>query len=166
MKKPILLFFALLLTTYGPSGQADPQPPWGVTTVQDTLTDIRANLTAWLAAFNAKDIDALMALYDEKSSYAGASGPYLTTLENIRSRYAAGFETINATLLFKEEKAIAGSDMGLLVGKYYFAPPEGAETTGSIGRVALVYRKQADSSWKLLFDMDNAPGDISPDDFR
>lgn len=134
--------------------------------MQDTLTQIRANLDAWLAAFNSKDVDALMTLYDEESSYAGASGPYLTTLENIRARYAAGFENINATLLFKEEKAVAGIDMGLLVGKFYFAPPEGTAAPGSTGRVALVYRKQADGNWKLLFDMDNAPGDISPDDFE
>lgn len=134
--------------------------------MQDTFTDIRANLDQWLAAFNAKDIGALMALYDPDSSYAGASGPYLTQLDKIRAHYAAGFENINATLLFKEEKAVAGTDMGLLVGKFYFAPPEGSAAPGLTGRVALLYRKQADGSWKLLFDMDNAGGDISPADFQ
>jgi|GEM_PF-1015577 len=135
----------------------------------DKVTDIslvRANLTAWLAAFNAKDIDALMEQYDAESSYAGASGPYLTSLEDIRALYSAGFDAINATLLFFEEKAVAGSDMALIVGKFYFAPPEGSDATGLTGRVALVYRKQADGSWKLLFDMDNAGADVSPQDFQ
>ncbi|MEO9968282.1 MAG: DUF4440 domain-containing protein [Hyphomonadaceae bacterium] len=136
---------------------------------KDMATDIslaRANLTAWLAAFNAKDVDALMALYDPDSSYAGAGGPYLTSLDAIRARYAAGFEAINARLLFQEETAVAGSDMALIVGKFYFAPPAGSEGTGPTGRVALVYRKQGDGTWKLLFDMDNAGIDVSPEDFE
>ena len=136
---------------------------------KDMATDIslaRANLTAWLTAFNAKDVGALMALYDPDSSYAGAAGPYLTSLDAIRARYAAGFEAINARLLFQEETAVAGSDMALIVGKFYFAPPAGSEGTGSTGRVALVYRKQGDGSWKLLFDMDNAGIDVSPQDFE
>ena len=107
-----------------------------------------------------------MALYDPESSYAGASGPYLTSLEAIRARYAAGFKAISATLLFQEETAVAGSDMALIVGKFYFAPPASSQDTGSTGRVALVYRKQSDGAWKLLFDMDNAGIDVSPQDFE
>ena len=136
---------------------------------RDIATNIslaRTNLTTWLAAFNAKDVDALMALYDPESSYAGASGPYLTSLEAIRARYAAGFKAISATLLFQEETAVAGSDMALIVGKFYFAPLAGSQGTGSTGRVALVYRKQSDGAWKLLFDMDNAGIDVSPQDFE
>ena len=135
----------------------------------DMATNIslaRENLTTWLAAFNAKDVDALMALYDPESSYAEAGGPYLTSLEAIRARYAAGFEAISATLLFQEETAVAGSDIALIVGKCYFALPAGPQGAGSTGRVALVYRKQSDGAWKLLFDMDNAGIDVSPQDFE
>lgn len=166
MIKHIPLALALLFTACAPVSQADPTPSSGATTVQDNLIDIRANLDGWLRAFNAKDIDALMALYDPASSYAGGSGPYLTNLDDIRARYAAGFGNINATLLFREEKAIAGTDMGLIVGQFYFKPLDAEAETGPTGRVALVYRKQDDSSWKLLFDMDNAPGDIDPADFQ
>lgn len=134
--------------------------------MQDNVTAIRANLAAWLAAFNAKDIDALMALYDPESSYANAGAPFITDLESIRTRYTATFAGVSGTLLFKEEKAFASADMGLIVGKYYFKPPEGAEGDGPAGRVALVYRKAADGSWGLLFDMDNSPPDVSASDFK
>ena len=167
MLKFAVIAMAVLVSACEARGQNAPvtvssQPSEAAT----NLAQIRANLDAWLAAFNAKDVDALMALYDEDSSYAGASGPYISGLENIRERYAAGFDFIDGTLLFQEEKAIAGEDMGLLVGKYYFQPPTTSLTAGPTGRVALVYRKQADGSWKLLFDMDNVPPDVSPDDFR
>ena len=166
MLKPIFLTLVLLFTGCSAPSGAEPTSHSAASEVQDNLTSMRANLDAWLTAFNAKDIDALMALYDPESSYAGAVGPYLTSLDAIRAQYTVGFNAINATLLFKEEKAVAGSDMGLIVGKFYLAPPEGQAGPGPTGRVALLYRKQSDDSWKLLFDMDNSPGDISPDDFN
>lgn len=146
--------------------QTDEMPKTQDIDMATNISLARANLTTWLAAFNAKNVDALMALYDPESSYAGASGPYLTSLEAIRARYAAGFEAISATLLFQEETAVAGSDMALIVGKFYFAPLASSQGTGSTGRVALVYRKQSDGAWKLLFDMDNAGIDVSPQDFE
>ena len=168
MIKPFLISLALSLSAGMLPNAAAAQAPHetGTDTMPDAVTQIRANLDSWLAAFNAKDIDALMALYDPESSYANANAPYRTTLEDIREGFAAGFSALNATLQFKEETAVAGSDMGLLVGKYYFAPPQGETSPGPTGRVALVYRKQADGSWKLLFDMDNAPPDVSPADFQ
>lgn len=142
--------------------------PTPQTQESETVTDltlVRANLTAWLAAFNAKDIDALMALYDAESSYASAGAPLITGEADIRERYQGAFAAITGTLLFKEEKAFVEGGMGLLVGQYYFKPPQGAAQTGGTGRVALVYRKQADGSWKLLFDMDNTPPDVTPENF-
>jgi len=172
MAKPTILLTllaAVLASQLPVSFAQEPQAgehSQGATQVQDNLPAIRANLDLWLAAFNAKDIDALMALYDPDSSYANANAPFIDDLPTIRARYSATFAGVNGTLLFKEEKAFAGTDMGLIVGKYYFAPPEGTDGDGPTGRVSLVYRKQADGTWKLLFDMDNTPPDISPADFE
>ncbi|MEM9669448.1 MAG: DUF4440 domain-containing protein [Pseudomonadota bacterium] len=138
----------------------------GSETMRENLGSIRANLAAWLTAYNAKDIDALMALYEVESIYAGATAPLLTNLDEIRARYAAGFANNRGKLLFKEEKAFVSGDMGLLLGKYYFQPPKGVNAPGPTGRVTLVYRRQDDGRWKLLLDMDNSPPDVLPSDFE
>jgi len=134
--------------------------------MSENIALIRANLDTWMAAFNAKNLDGLFALYDAESVYANASAPMMVGIPAIREWYAAAFENVAGTLHFSEEKAFAGSDMGLLVGKYYFEPPAG-EVAGEndTGRVALVYRKNEDGAWKLLFDMDNTPPDVTPADF-
>lgn len=173
--KSLIAAAALLAITPDPVGQAAfaQDGPHAAATRHTSEIDIstdldlvRESLNAWLAAFNAKDIDALMALYDAESSYANANAPLLTDLETIRARYGEGFNVLTGTLRFKEEKAFATGGMGLIVGKYFFEPPAGEPVTGgSTGRVALVFRKDANGAWKLFFDMDNTPPDVTPADF-
>ena len=55
--------------------------------------------------------------------------------------------------------------MALLSGDYYFEPPAGitpAEDDTLTGRVLVALRRNAAGEWKFLFDMDNAPPDVSP----
>jgi len=130
---------------------------------------VRANLNNWLQAFNRKDIDALFALYDPNSVYANAGAPLLTGIDQIKPWYEAAFSAVEGTLLFQEEFLCQETDMALLVGKYYFSPPATGSTqpasSGDAGRVALVYRRVSDGDWRLLFDMDNTPPDVSAADF-
>jgi len=134
--------------------------------MSENLTLIRANLNSWMTAFNAKDLDGLFSLYDTESVYANAGAPMMVGIPAIREWYAVAFENVDGTLLFSEEKAFAGSDMGLIVGKYYFEPPAGKPVgENTAGRVALLYRKDESGAWKLLFDMDNTPPDVTPADF-
>ena len=144
---------------------ADHRAASAVQTKADPSDLIRANLDRWISAFNKKDIDALLALFDEESVYANANAPIISGKEAIRERYQATFDVVRGTLKFREEYAFAEDGMGLLVGKYYLEPPIGVTGPGATGRVALVYRKQNDNSWKLLFDMDNSPPDVLHTDF-
>lgn len=41
---------------------------------------------------------------------------------------------VEGTLLFKEESFFQGEDMALLVGKYYFTPPNESDAKGDTGR--------------------------------
>ncbi|KAB7615313.1 DUF4440 domain-containing protein [Amylibacter sp. SFDW26] len=132
------------------------------------IQSVRENLKTWLAAFNAKDIDTLFTLYDPESVYANAGAPLMVGADQIRGWYAQAFQSIEGTLLFKEEKLFLEGTMALIVGKYFFQPPEGVgvpDDANLTGRVSLVYRKPADGKWGLLFDMDNTPPDVSPADF-
>lgn len=128
---------------------------------------VRDNIAGWLAAFNAKDLEALKSFYDPESYYANAAAPMYHGIDAIMTWYEQAFAMVEGTLHFKEEFLIEESNMALLVGKYYFAPPSGdaAETENASGRVALVYRRAHDNRWLLLFDMDNTPPDVSPGDF-
>lgn len=128
---------------------------------------VRDNITGWLAAFNAKDADALKSFYDSESYYANAAAPMYHGVDAIITWYEQAFAMVEGKLHFKEEFLIEESNMALLVGKYYFAPPVGdaAPAENATGRVALVYRRAADNRWLLLFDMDNTPPDVSPGDF-
>ena len=128
---------------------------------------VRENITGWLDAFNAKDIDALKSFYDPESYYANAAAPMYHGVETIMTWYEQAFAAVEGTLRFKEEFLFEESSMALLVGKYYFEPPSGnaAHADNATGRVALVYRRAAGGRWLLLFDMDNTPPDVSPGDF-
>ncbi len=128
---------------------------------------VRENIAGWLAAFNAKDLDALKSFYDPESSYANAAAPMYHGIDAIMGWYEQAFATVTGTLHFREEFLIEEGSMALLVGKYYFAPPSGdpAGAENATGRVALVYRRAPDDRWLLLFDMDNTPPDVGPGDF-
>ena len=58
--------------------------------------------------------------------------------------------------------------MAVIIGAYYFLPPENTQATEqehATGRVTLVYRRNDSGKWKLLCDMDNMPPDVSPSMF-
>lgn len=133
---------------------------------KNELSKVRENLHTWLKAFNNKDAETLFSLYDPESIYANAGAPLMKGINQIRPWYEGAFAQIEGTLLHQEEAAFIEGTMAILIGKYYFKPPEGAQEEGATGRVALVYRKSTDGRWGLLFDMDNMPPDIKPEDFK
>ena len=128
---------------------------------------VREVLNTWLVAFNAKDTSTLFSLYDPEAVYANSNAPLMRGIEEIRPWYEHAFETVTSTLLFKEEVLFQKGDMALLVGKFYFRPSNGStdNESGETGRVALTYRRAEDDRWLLLYDMDNTPPDVLPQDF-
>ncbi len=133
------------------------------------IEKVRQNLSNWLAAFNAKDSEALFALYDPESIYANAGAPLMRGLDEIRPWYEQAFENFEGTLHHKEEAVFVEGNMALLLGAYYFAPPPGVtlpEDAHLTGRVLLAYRRNQVGQWKLLFDIDNTPPDVTPSLFN
>ena len=129
------------------------------------LDKARAALDAWLAALNAKDIEALVAVYDPEIVYANAVAPLLQGVDQIKQWFERVLPNIGGTLLYKEETAFIEGAIALLSGVYYFEPPAGvtpAEDDNLTGRVLVALRRNATGEWKFLFDMDNAPPDVSP----
>lgn len=166
--KSLFLSLAVVLVSnaFVHVSHADDTANIGTATVQDPLSEIRSNLESWLAAFNEKDIEGLLTHYDDETVYANANAPIIAGKQAIRERYSTAFASVQGTLKFKEEHAFIEEGMGLIIGKYYFEPGADAASEGGTGRVALVYRRQVDGSWGLLFDMDNDPPDVLPADFK
>lgn len=132
------------------------------------IAKVRENLADWLRAFNAKDIDSLFLLYDTNSLYANANAPLMRGVEQIRPWYQEALANVQGKLLYREEAAIQDGNLAMLLGAYYFKPPTGVTPPSDAkltGRVALVYKRNQEGDWKLLFDMDNTPPDISPETF-
>ncbi len=129
------------------------------------LAKVRNNLETWLKAFNTRDIETLFTLYDSESIYANAAAPLMRGIDQIKPWYEETFKVIAGMLHYKEEAAFIEGGMAVLLGVYYFAPPKGVtppEDTHLTGRVSLIYRRNNAGQWKLLFDMDNTPPDVTP----
>ncbi len=136
---------------------------------EEEIAKVRTNLSNWLAAFNEKNLDKLFSLYAADSMYANAGAPLLRGIEEIKPWYEEAFKQVEGTLRYKEEAAVQQGSLAMLLGIYYFEPPTGvvppvdAELTG---RVSLIYRREQQGDWKLIFDMDNTPPDVSPANFQ
>lgn len=128
-----------------------------------SVAAVRTVLDQWMAAFNAHDVDALMALYDEEATYAPHGGPRKTDLPTIRESFVADF-AISPRVFFEEEVAIAEASLGYITGRFTLQGkhPESQSDIQQAGRVVVVFRKSPEGSWKLLFDMDNRPPDVAP----
>ena len=138
--------------------------------IQDTneITKVRQNLETWLEAFNAKDIETLFSLYDPESIYANAGAPLMRGVEQIKPWYQEALANMKGTLLHQEEAALQDGNLAMLLGAYYFQPPAGVTPPVDAhltGRVSLIYRRNQNGDWKLIFDMDNTPPDITPAQF-
>lgn len=136
---------------------------------QKELAKVRENLSEWLTAFNLRDADKLLTLYAPDSMYANAAAPLMRGVAQIKPWYEQAFTTISGTLRYKEEAAIQEGSLAMLLGIYYFEPPPGVsppEDAHLTGRVSLIYRRDEHGRWKLVFDMDNTPPDVSPEDFE
>ncbi|MEM7587054.1 MAG: nuclear transport factor 2 family protein [Acidobacteriota bacterium] len=132
-----------------------------------TADEIRNALASWLDAFNGRDVDALMAIYDPQAVYANAAASLMRGKDEIRPWFENALAGTRATACFKEEALFSGADLSLIVGKFYtkFAQEGQDEESGETGRVGLVFRRSEAGSWRLAFDMDNRPPDVDVRDF-
>lgn len=127
----------------------------------------RKALASWLSAFNARNAEALMALYDPEAVYANDNAPLMRGIDAIRPWFENTFASTTAKALFKEEALIHGTEISLIVGKFYLQASQQNpdEELGETGRVVTVFRRSHDGQWRLIFDMDNRPPDVQPSDF-
>ena len=134
----------------------------------ETKDQIRTMMQKWLAAYNNRDIDDLISLYDPDIYYSNNGSDLQRDLGDLRRGYEERFKSPTKTKIsFKEEIVNAEANIGYIAGKYQVSiVPAGGSETYAYGRVLLVFERQNEQSdWKLTVDFDNSSSDISPADF-
>lgn len=124
---------------------------------------IRKDDDAWLKAIAAKDLDGTVSFYDENASLFVPNAPIATGKAEIRKMWAQlfsvpGFALAPKTL--KVEVARSG-DLAYAQGTYESTANDakGAPATDR-GKFVVVWKKQADGSWKAMADIFNS--DLPP----
>ena len=107
----------------------------------------------FLQAFNAGDIDALMALYEPEAAFVPEPGQLTTGVAGIRE-VLSGFLSLKGNLERIKHTVVPAGDLALLHGEWVL------RHTGDDGKPAEmpmrsseVARRQADGSW--LYAIDN-----------
>ncbi len=126
------------------------------------IQEVRNALDQWLNAFNNNDIEALMAIYDPKIHYANSVKPIEIGIPTVEKGFINSF-AIKPKVFFKEEQVIAVEGLGYVSGQFRIAgtSPEDASEIVESGRVVVIFKKNDVGEWKLIFDMDNRPPDVT-----
>lgn len=112
---------------------------------------------AWVAAFNAADIDRLVALYTADAVIMPPGMESLTGRETIRAWLQSFFARFRAEQeIIHDEVQVAG-DWAYLRGRYSLAmtPTGGAEPVSERGKHLVIWRRQPDGSWLAARDIWN-----------
>jgi len=116
---------------------------------------------AWLKVYAAKDLDKSVAFCDDEGSMLVPGSPIATGKAAIAKAIASDFA--NSDLVWHPNKSgVARSgELGYTSGTYEMrlksAP---GKTILDKGKYLTVWKKEADGSWKVLFDMFNS--DLPP----
>ena len=124
---------------------------------------IREADTAWSKVAAAKQLDAMVAYYADDTSALWPNQPILTGKEAIRKAWEPMLQSPGFSLSFQPVKveAARSGDLGYSQGTYELTmnDPKGNPVMDR-GKYVVVWKKQADGSWKALADIFNS--DLPP----
>jgi uncharacterized protein (TIGR02246 family) len=131
-------------------------PPAPPDTRADDEKAIQTQEAAAVQAWTAKDVDKLVALYADDATVMLANAPLMTG----RQAIASGFKDVAADPNFSlstqntSVEASKGGDLGFVRGTYvvHISDPKTKKPTTEKGNYVIVYKKQADGSWKIAAD--------------
>lgn len=154
------LVCALLLAILGSAGC---QPYSGSSeTHSKVLADtesIRAEAEAWYRAIERKDLEKTLSFYATDAKYLSAGRAAATTPDARRKLWAEDYATPGFS---SEEKTstidVAESgDLAYQMGTYVSSVRnEQGEIKRSTGKFVVIWKREPDSTWKAIVDIDNA----------
>ena len=122
--------------------------------MQNDLANLRAADRAWLKACSTKDVAKSVAFFDKQGSMLVPNSP-VATGKAIARLFAKGFALRDYKLTWHPNKVgVARSgDLGYTSGKYQLSfTDEQGRTVRDKGKYLMVWKRQPDGAWKVLFD--------------
>ena len=108
--------------------------------------------SVWSDAYNRRDLDGLVQLYEPSCVLTTRAGAVRTGLEEIRAHFKAQLDRV-PRMTMKMRKVIRGHDIALCYGDWtaHLINPDGTPNNIS-GQSVEVLRRQADGTWRYVLD--------------
>lgn len=120
---------------------------------------------AWLKAYASKDAAKAVSFFDEHGSMLVPHAPIVTGRAAIADFITRGFELRNYKITWHPDKVdvAASGELGYTSGVYEmsFTDASGG-TAADKGKYLMVWRRQQNGQWKVLFDTSNSDLPASP----
>jgi len=116
---------------------------------------LREMVTAWDVAYNARDAEALVEYYAEDAVRMNANQPALMGIDAIKTSFVEEWEQSD----WQGKDVVAAihvtGDLATMRGTWSgtLRPSEGGEPIEDRGHWVASYRRQADGSWKAIWDI-------------
>jgi uncharacterized protein (TIGR02246 family) len=116
---------------------------------------IKRSSADWDDAWNAGDIDALLALYTNDAVVMGPNEPAVTGREAMRARFRSYFDIYDDRTKSSLEDVRVSGDLAVVRGSYtdVSSPRTGGTPIDEKGKWISVYQRQPDESWRILWEM-------------
>jgi uncharacterized protein (TIGR02246 family) len=145
------------------------QPPAPLETPDTRVADeaaIRSAVSDWAAAAQAKDAEKFVSFYAEDATVMMEDAPDVTGIAGIREAIGGMMQDPNFALSFTPtgvEVARSG-DLALESGSYSMTmtDPASKQAATEKGNYLVVWKKQADGTWKVSRDIPVSDGAAAP----
>lgn len=110
----------------------------------------------FVKAFNAGNVDALLALYEPGASFVPQPGKVVTGTDAIRDALG-GFLALKGTIALTRQIVVPAAELALLHGEWSLrgTGPDGKPVEMSM-RSSEVVRRQPDGTWRYVVDNPNS----------
>ncbi len=132
---------------------------WGLTQAkpENAITDIQAELSKQVEAWNKGDLDGFMAGYwnsDKLTFYSGgdATTGWQTTLDRYRKRYQAEGKAMGKLTFSDIDVAVLTGDAAYARGKWKLDLPDNTKPAG----LFTLIMKRIDGNWRIVHDHTSA----------
>ena len=118
---------------------------------QADIAAVRRMLTAIMSADNARDLNAVMALYADDAALLPPDEKAVTGKESIRPRYQSLFDQFNPEISISHDEIMTDGDWafarGMTTGK--MTPRNGGAAKTVNDKYLMILRRQPDGTWRI-----------------
>lgn len=117
----------------------------------DTKDDVEATTHAWVAAYDSRDPENILALYANDAVFWGTTSPTLRDApDEVRDYFKNMASRPHARVEIGEHRVRVFGDVAINTGFYTFSDVRDGEATTFPARFSFVYRKQDNGRWLIV----------------